>query len=42
MDKQGRRMEGEAGGLRKNYVYLPSLRMKVPDHVYVFGSLLLQ
>jgi hypothetical protein len=23
-------------------VYLPSLRMKVPDHVYVFGSLLLQ
>jgi hypothetical protein len=23
-------------------LYLPSLRMKVPDHVYVFGSLLLQ
>jgi hypothetical protein len=23
-------------------IYLPSLRMKVPDHVYVFGSLLLQ
>jgi hypothetical protein len=28
---------------KKNvHVYLPSLRMKVPDHVYVFGSLLLQ
>jgi hypothetical protein len=26
----------------KRNVYLPSLRMKVPDHVYVFGSLLLQ
>jgi hypothetical protein len=23
-------------------VYLPSLMIKVPDHVYVFGSLLLQ
>jgi hypothetical protein len=30
-------------GVRKKLnVYLPSLRMKVPDHVYVFGSLLLQ
>jgi hypothetical protein len=28
--------------LKKVNVYLPSLRMKVPDHVYVFGSLLLQ
>jgi hypothetical protein len=27
---------------KKVNVYLPSLRMKVPDHVYVFGSLLLQ
>jgi hypothetical protein len=27
---------------KKEKVYLPSLRMKVPDHVYVFGSLLLQ
>jgi hypothetical protein len=27
---------------QKVNVYLPSLRMKVPDHVYVFGSLLLQ
>jgi hypothetical protein len=26
----------------KRNVYLPSLRMKVPDHVYVFGTLLLQ
>jgi hypothetical protein len=26
----------------KKNVYLPSLRMEVPDHVYVFGSLLLQ
>jgi hypothetical protein len=29
------------GSFLKN-VYLPSLRVKVPDHVYVFGSLLLQ
>jgi hypothetical protein len=29
-------------GLGKKNVYLPSLRMKVPDHAYVFGSLLLQ
>jgi regulatory protein YycH of two-component signal transduction system YycFG len=28
--------------VKKRNVYLPSLRMKVPDHVYVFGSLLLQ
>jgi hypothetical protein len=28
--------------IRKVNVYFPSLRMKVPDHVYVFGSLLLQ
>jgi hypothetical protein len=28
--------------LDKVNVHLPSLRMKVPDHVYVFGSLLLQ
>jgi hypothetical protein len=27
---------------KKVKLYLPSLRMKVPDHVYVFGSLLLQ
>jgi hypothetical protein len=27
---------------KKVNVYLPSLRMKVPDHAYVFGSLLLQ
>jgi hypothetical protein len=27
---------------KKVNVYLPSLRMKAPDHVYVFGSLLLQ
>jgi hypothetical protein len=27
---------------KKVNVYLPSLMMKVPDHVYVFGSLLLQ
>jgi hypothetical protein len=27
---------------KKVNVYLPSLRMKVPDHIYVFGSLLLQ
>jgi hypothetical protein len=27
---------------KKVNVYLPSLRMKVPDHVHVFGSLLLQ
>jgi hypothetical protein len=27
---------------KKLNTYLPSLRMKVPDHVYVFGSLLLQ
>jgi hypothetical protein len=27
---------------KKVNIYLPSLRMKVPDHVYVFGSLLLQ
>jgi hypothetical protein len=27
---------------KKINVYLPSLRMKVPDHLYVFGSLLLQ
>jgi hypothetical protein len=27
---------------KKVNVYLPTLRMKVPDHVYVFGSLLLQ
>jgi hypothetical protein len=29
-------------GKEKVNVYLPSLRMKVPDHLYVFGSLLLQ
>jgi hypothetical protein len=28
--------------MKKVNVYLPSLRMKVPDHVYVFGSLPLQ
>jgi hypothetical protein len=28
--------------VKKVNVYFPSLRMKVPDHVYVFGSLLLQ
>jgi hypothetical protein len=28
--------------LEKVNVYLPSVRMKVPDHVYVFESLLLQ
>jgi hypothetical protein len=28
--------------VKKVNVYLPSLRIKVPDHVYVFGSLLLQ
>jgi hypothetical protein len=27
---------------KKVNMYHPSLRMKVPDHVYVFGSLLLQ
>jgi hypothetical protein len=27
---------------KKVNVYIPSLRMKVSDHVYVFGSLLLQ
>jgi hypothetical protein len=27
---------------KKVNVYLPSLRIKVPDDVYVFGSLLLQ
>jgi hypothetical protein len=29
-------------GKKKVNVYPSSLRMKVPDHVYVFGSLLLQ
>jgi hypothetical protein len=34
--------ESNYNAQKKEKVYLPSLRMKVPDHVYVFGSLLLQ
>jgi hypothetical protein len=37
-----KKKRGGGGGGKKVNVYLPSLRMKVPDHVYVFGSLLLQ
>jgi hypothetical protein len=37
--------ENEEAGKKignKVNLYLPSLRMKVPDHLYIFGSLLLQ
>jgi hypothetical protein len=33
---------GSSTGIKKVNVYLPSLRMKVPYHIYVFGSLLLE
>jgi hypothetical protein len=41
--RRGQNSRRELGiTLYKKNVYLPSLRMKVPDYVYVFESLLLQ